>query len=264
MDTEDDELFHPYLELTALEAFGDPAVAQLADAAVMGDLQALAALLRQGVNVQARTEDGMGLFRWTYDCWHGGFYWSDDSRARSFDGMVALLQAGADHDLNDDPEDPQNYCYDYDVMLEAIAHSDDTRLLKALLDAGVNPNLRNPGGQTALFDAITYGKEAAFQLLLAAGADPNAKDDLYNPDKTPLLLHAANHDTGSNGTGRYTLTLLEAGADPYASNAAGRTFQPDFKRRDATTASDAFIQNKRKIAAWLRAHGVPLAWEDGG
>ena len=70
------------------------------------------------------------------------------------------------------------------LLMDAAAFG-DVALLRLMLDAGGDPNLRNEAGATALMWALDdVGKT---RLLLERGADPNARSLL---DRTPLLLAA--------------------------------------------------------------------------
>jgi uncharacterized protein len=57
------------------------------------------------------------------------------------------------------------------LLTLALDHS-DTRLLKRLLDAGVDPNLPDTDGSTPLINAIECGHMESARLLLLHGADP--------------------------------------------------------------------------------------------
>lgn len=61
--------------------------------------------------------------------------------------------------------------------LHAAALGWQDTLLQALLDYGLDPNIRDRKGQTALFHART---PTAVKALLKAGADPSAKDNIQN------------------------------------------------------------------------------------
>ena len=52
-------------------------------------------------------------------------------------------------------------------------------MIRKLLDAGVDPNSANPGGETALMTAARIGKVDAVKLLLDRGANVNAKDAVH-------------------------------------------------------------------------------------
>ncbi len=87
---------------------------------------------------------------------------------------LALIDAGSDvlartHNVLDNQP------------LHAAAAGNDARsrlpCVRALLEAGAAVNERQSGGFTPLMSAAQNGDEAVVDLLLAAGADPKAKDD---------------------------------------------------------------------------------------
>jgi len=51
-----------------------------------------------------------------------------------------------------------------------------TQVIRALLDAGADPN-RGQGKYTPLMNASSWVNEAAVELLLGSGADPNLKNE---------------------------------------------------------------------------------------
>lgn len=74
-------------------------------------------------------------------------------------------------------------------------------------------DVRSPLGSTPLHLAATNPDRSAMTVLLAAGADPNARD---NDGSTPILM-AAYASKAAN-----CQQLLEAGADPLIKNNFGR------------------------------------------
>jgi ankyrin repeat protein len=78
----------------------------------------------------------------------------------------------------------------------------DVEILRAVLDAGGDPNLRNDFGETPLMGAIDMRDLAGARLLVERGADVNAAD------LEPLLAMAA-------ARRRYAAVrfLIKAGAD---------------------------------------------------
>jgi len=88
--------------------------------------------------------------------------------------------------------------------------SEIVSLLKA--DAKMR-DVRTPLGSTPLHFAATNPDRSAMNILLAAGADPNARD---LDGSTPLHM-AAYASRAAN-----VKQLLEAGADPLLKNNAGR------------------------------------------
>jgi ankyrin repeat protein len=84
--------------------------------------------------------------------------------------------------------------------------------VKLLLDREANPNARNAAGATPLHWAVPDA--AKVKLLLAAGADANAKST--NLQRTPLLVAAS-----YPGSREVLRLLLEHGADIHAKDRAG-------------------------------------------
>ena len=86
---------------------------------------------------------------------------------------------------------------------------------KALLEAGASPNAKDDGDQTALSHAARRGHTELVDLLLIAGADPQATGGIngYSP------LHWAS----IHGHMRSIDLLLAAGADPNATDYSNRT-----------------------------------------
>lgn len=112
-------------------------------------------------------------------------------------------------------------------------------IVKILIDAGADLNLRDNNGYTALNHVKGYEEDMA-ALLLKNGANPNLKD--YRRGRTPLMTVAGNKERAAlllenganpnlidadfytalmyvaqNGTKEVAEMLLRAGADPYMS-----------------------------------------------
>jgi ankyrin repeat protein len=85
-------------------------------------------------------------------------------------------------------------------------------MIVLLLDAGADPNSRDPDSLTPLHRAT--GNVSATQLLLARGADPNAR---AAGSQTPLM-----HAAGQGHDSALTI-LLRAGAEPDLATVIGNT-----------------------------------------
>jgi len=84
---------------------------------------------------------------------------------------------------------------------------EDSESVRALLEVGADPNLRNEGGTTALMWAVTDGEKT--RLLLDHGADVNSRSD---DGRTPLIIA-----TSQLGTSAVVKMLLDRGANPNVS-----------------------------------------------
>ncbi|MBZ5526212.1 MAG: ankyrin repeat domain-containing protein [Acidobacteriia bacterium] len=71
------------------------------------------------------------------------------------------------------------------ALTETSAWLDDECFIRRLIEAGANPNFRNPDAETPLMFAAEAGHVHAVQALLEAGADPAAKNSL---GETALVL----------------------------------------------------------------------------
>jgi ankyrin repeat protein len=88
--------------------------------------------------------------------------------------------------------------------MEAAFHS-NTEMVKALLDAGADPNAAGADGQTPLMLVARGTNVAAAKLLVEKGANPGAKES--QRQQTALMWAAA------NSQGPMTRLLVEVGAD---------------------------------------------------
>ena len=140
---------------------------------IMSDkLEILQLLLVRGINVNIKDGNGMTALM-----------------TASFFGFTEavklLLQAGADPNIISDidgytaihcdmilydPETPQPQ------PSEKIM-SDKLEILQLLLVRGINVNIKDGNGMTALMTASVFGFTEAVKLLLQAGADPNIEQD---------------------------------------------------------------------------------------
>lgn len=105
------------------------------------------------------------------------------------------------------------------VIHDAAGHR-DSRWLKLLLKNGANPNVRSAKSATVpLTRALMADRDAQFEMLLKAGADPNLADVTGN---TALHIAALINKPWHVYV---LLTNRDAPADPFILNAQGQTFQ---------------------------------------
>jgi ankyrin repeat protein len=119
-----------------------------------------------------------------------------------FAALSVLLLA----DVNPGPE-----------LLAKAARSGNVKAAEDLLDAGVNPNVPDQYGSTALYHAASMNQLDAVTLLLKYHADPNLSGG-PNPHKSTPLQRAVDL-----GNVRMASVLLAAGADVNAKGPEGRT-----------------------------------------
>ena len=117
-------------------------------------------------------------------------------------------------------------------------------LVKQLLDAGADPNIRNNAGATALTWAVDDVEKV--RLLVAAGADVNANSDF---GRTPLVLAAA--QPGGTATVRL---LLEHGAEATSAALTAAANRGNIDVVRMLLAAGARDNNGASIAASLRAN----------
>lgn len=133
-------------------------------------------------------------------------------------------------------------------FLTAIARNDKQEVIR-LLDAGVNPDVKDADGRTALMHAVIDGKDELTELLIARRSNLNAQDGRgfsalhfaaqdYRVKATEALLHAGaavdlRDGFGNtplwravfNSQGRWEIIklLLKHGADRQAKNKSGKS-----------------------------------------
>lgn len=113
-----------------------------------------------------------------------------------------------------------------DTPLHIAADKGYTSLVQILLAAGANPGAKDDLDDTPLLKAAEHGCADSIKLLLAAGADPNAQN---HNDRTPLSYAA------QSGSPESVKLLLAAKADPNP----GRDVAPlvcAIAKRDAASA----------------------------
>ena len=100
------------------------------------------------------------------------------------------------------------------LSLEAAVWARHPAALELLLAQGADANARDSEGRTSLMHAAQYGDLIMMRQLLAKGADANASNRF---EQTPLMFAVALEDPAA------AALLLDAGADVNARDAAGRS-----------------------------------------
>jgi ankyrin repeat protein len=136
-------------------------------------------------------------------------------------------------------------------LIEAVRSQDRARA-GALIKQGVDVNVAQPDGATALHWAVHWEDAAPVGSLLAAGANPRSSNDL---GVTPLLMAA------SAGNGPLMERLLAAGADANASLESGETALMLASRAGSEVGVRALLAGGAMVNARERTRGqTALMW----
>lgn len=215
-------------------------------AALLGDVAAVAVLLRRGADPNATLPDGdsglllaaRGGFVDVIDrlveggtdvAAHGGAalakaLWNDQDAA-----MQKLLDFGAPAN-HVDPETGT-------TLLEAALMRKMLRWVEPLLAAGAGAD--GAGFTRPLTHAVLQNQPEIVNALLAVGADPGVRNEYGD---TPM------HAAGSEGRVAMAALLFAAGA----------TLEPEDKRARRTPLHEAALAGRTDMVAWLLAHGVDV------
>jgi uncharacterized protein len=219
---------------SAKDFFADPEVAELAEAARDGDGKRVDALISQGVNVNSKGKDGWTVLMYSLS-------------GSNLKGSQRLLEQGAD---------PNEQTDNGESAMSLAPHRKNSEVLELLLAHGGDPNLRNKKDSlwpTPIFGAVCSNSVDNARVLIKAGCDLNARDDLGR--NTPLIA-AARSDSFD-----VMYVLLEAGADFRLKNSLGYTVTRDLEEpvRDLSLANvpkAERIKSKQKCVQFLEKKGV--------
>jgi ankyrin repeat protein len=157
--------------LPRLTAGAEPVI--LVDAAARGDVNAVRSLIKQGSNVNVSRADGLTALHAAVN-------------ADRLDIADALLRAGANASVRDR----------YGITpLHLASVNGNADIIRRLLEAGVDSNSVDPGGETALMVAARTGSPAPLRVLLEHGAHVDAREPAYQ--QTALMIAVReDHDVG--------------------------------------------------------------------
>ncbi len=195
--------------------FGDqPALFAVAQGIVKNDPDAIRAAAKGVPDLQAPGRDGATLLNFAVmQSWQ---------RAESVDAIRTLLSLGVDPNYTNGNRNSF-------AMANAVHAS--APVLRAMLEAGGNPNTRDEFGRPVILMNWYLGyyenqARSRLELLLDHGADVNSAMPKDGSDSAgyPLLLYRTAMGLKDNLAYADALPLLERGADPNRSGADGMTF----------------------------------------
>ncbi len=163
-----------------------PAESPVADAARVGDIEAVRSLLREGADVNAAQGDGMSALHWAAE--RGDVQMLD-----------VLLYAGAELEA-------ATRIGHYRPLHNA-ARNGNLEAVDRLIAAGADVGAAtDPSGSTPLHLAALSGSGPVIRSLVAAGAEVDARESEWQ--QTPLIFAASWNRVDA------VVALLEEGADP--------------------------------------------------
>ena len=185
--------------------------ARLPEAARQGDKAGVAAMLKQGIDVNSAAGDGSTALHWAAN--NGDLdmvkqliaLGANVNAGTRIGGMTplymaarkgnaaiisALLKAGAKaKEVNSNGT----------TVLMVAAASGDADSVRALIDAGAEVNaVDNTNGQTALMFAASLNRAATIKVLLERGATPNLTTKVFSLNRTPARPAAAPTNAGDS------------------------------------------------------------------
>lgn len=200
-------------ELNRMKAeryFSNRTQAEFVAAIGRGEVEHAQRLLNEGATVNAVGDEGMTALYWAII-------------KQSFTGFRFLLERGADPGTVTRWPDG-NGVEQWASVLEFAAMLEDSRYIRALLDAGADPNqVVNASQQTAIYHALLHRRYENIALLLEREADINYQ--LSRSSSTPIA------EAVDMRAYAVAVFLLRAGADPTLRNRWGYSPIDTVKKR---------------------------------
>lgn len=159
----------------------------LSEAVGRGDIKRIKELIRDGANVNARTNGGQTLLTWAF--WYpypNNTIWKDDmpllilTPQEKEDKVLQILEVLIDNGANINTLNQWG-----DAPIHLAVSGDRARVVEMLLHRGADTNLKNGSGDTPLIVAVEANDIGVATLLIQGGADINAKD---SQGKTALQI----------------------------------------------------------------------------
>ena len=138
-----------------------------------------------------------------------------------------------------------------DRTLVDAAQRQDIEAVRALLGERVDVDTPQADGATALAWAVHWDALDMAGLLIRAGADVNAANDLA---VTPLML------ASTNGSAPMVDTLLQAGADPAIARPTGETALMMASRTGSVAVVRLLVARGADVNATTTGGHTPLMW----
>ncbi len=201
---------------------------RLVDAARDRDAAAVAALLKQKVEISAADPDGSTALHWAA-------HWND------LDSVDRLLRAGA----------AVNAANDYGATpLWLASEQAAAPLIERLLAAGADPKRAMQSGETPLMAAARTGSVAAVRALLNGGAEVDRRETARG--QTALMWAAAERHVD------VMRALVTAGADVNAASSAGFTPLMFVARNGDLDAVRMLVEGGARVNAVAADGSTPL------
>jgi ankyrin repeat protein len=205
--------------------------ADVADAAMRGDLGAVRALMQKGADVNAPQIDGATALHWAV--------YRDDVAA-----VELLLEAGAKPDAaNRAGATPLS-------MAALFGHP---QIVDRLLKAGADANATGPSGETMLMYAARNGNPAVLKLFVEAGVDVNAREPLRGTTALMWAVEQRHADA--------VQMLLASGADPSIRSGGAGLPRNYVAPRVNTRAVEEAQKRRERAKAAGRTYEEQLEWE---